>query len=602
MTCSDEGLSLGTKQPLTKETAHDKVKRDIYERVLMLQESRPIIEMHKNSDQHKKLLDNILLDKLNLDEEIEEGEEEATKEVIRNYKTLREKNNPGVFVIPIRVEGKYDTHALVDTRSNINVLPYGIYMQIGAGEVEAIADKIRMADPPPPQAQTEQVNAVFTGSGKSDDTPKFQKDPPPPMIVLGMCRERSFPTPVHCFGHNSVIRTPFDAILAATRASKNNMNDDRPMCERHEANYIRSEDYQNRNSHNSFSHQSLHVPNDPEKSLTELNNDVKNDLEDFKRWYTCPSVVFLVKISISSIINLKLAKHTSLDHSRAVPMGILRDVLCQVGVTTILERFLVLIIRVDKDVPIVMRRRFLYTRGGIINTIKGATSTFDGICHQQFPIATIKAKTEEENSDSEKAIFESRDKDGKPIYGPDYLENDSSVSNPLDTLNPFRKICIWKKIVAFLGSLPVPLQNNDWMTKYAKSSYRKVEEDGTWHFKCSIVDPEGNEYNNGFQTKTTERELSKPCKLSDIILLNEMGCGEEIEEILEIKHLGLYENEDVISEGFESYFIGGLRSDDNFNAMEYWLRISSDDDLQLSWSHAAKIKKPVLRVLQKMIS
>ncbi|GJT97150.1 hypothetical protein Tco_1092668 [Tanacetum coccineum] len=51
-------------------------------------------------------------------------------------------------------------------------------------------------------------------------------------------------------------------------------NDDTPMCERHEANYIRSEDYQNRNSHNSFSHQSLHVPNDSEKSLTELNNDV----------------------------------------------------------------------------------------------------------------------------------------------------------------------------------------------------------------------------------------------------------------------------------------------------------------------------------------
>ncbi|GKD08848.1 hypothetical protein Tco_1188533 [Tanacetum coccineum] len=28
-------------------------------------------------------------------------------------------------------------------------------------------------------------------------------------------------------------------------ASKNNMNDDTPMCERHEANYIQSEDYQN---------------------------------------------------------------------------------------------------------------------------------------------------------------------------------------------------------------------------------------------------------------------------------------------------------------------------------------------------------------------
>ncbi|GJT17279.1 hypothetical protein Tco_0875985 [Tanacetum coccineum] len=55
------------------------------------------------------------------------------------------------------------------------------------------------------------------------------------------------------------------------------------MCEHHETNYIQSEDYQNRNSHDSFSHQSLHDPSDYEKSLTELNNDVRNDLEDFKR-------------------------------------------------------------------------------------------------------------------------------------------------------------------------------------------------------------------------------------------------------------------------------------------------------------------------------
>ncbi|GKE57386.1 hypothetical protein Tco_1496571 [Tanacetum coccineum] len=61
------------------------------------------------------------------------------------------------------------------------------------------------------------------------------------------------------------------------------MNDDTPMCELHEANYIQSEGYQNQNSQDSFSHQSLHDPNDSEKSLTELNNDVRNDLEDFKR-------------------------------------------------------------------------------------------------------------------------------------------------------------------------------------------------------------------------------------------------------------------------------------------------------------------------------
>ncbi|GKA54749.1 hypothetical protein Tco_0753698 [Tanacetum coccineum] len=65
-------------------------------------------------------------------------------------------------------------------------------------------------------------------------------------------------------------------------ASKNNMNDDTPMCERHEANYIQSEGYQNQNSQDSYPLQSHHDPNDSEKSLTELNNDVKNDLKDFK--------------------------------------------------------------------------------------------------------------------------------------------------------------------------------------------------------------------------------------------------------------------------------------------------------------------------------
>ncbi|GKD36389.1 hypothetical protein Tco_1251898, partial [Tanacetum coccineum] len=62
-------------------------------------------------------------------------------------------------------------------------------------------------------------------------------------------------------------------------------NGDTSMCERHEANYIQSEGYQNRNTHESYFHQSHYDPkpnNDYKKSLTELNNDVRNDLEHFK--------------------------------------------------------------------------------------------------------------------------------------------------------------------------------------------------------------------------------------------------------------------------------------------------------------------------------
>ncbi|GKC03351.1 hypothetical protein Tco_0994961, partial [Tanacetum coccineum] len=69
-------------------------------------------------------------------------------------------------------------------------------------------------------------------------------------------------------------------------ASINLMNKDTPMCQRHEANYIQYGGYQNRDYHDLYSHESHYEQhesrNDYEKSLTELNNDVKRDLEHFK--------------------------------------------------------------------------------------------------------------------------------------------------------------------------------------------------------------------------------------------------------------------------------------------------------------------------------
>ncbi|GJU62373.1 RNA-directed DNA polymerase, eukaryota [Tanacetum coccineum] len=53
---------------------------------------------------------------------------------------------------------------------------------------------------------------------------------------------------------------------------KNHMNNDTPMCERHEANYIQYEDYQNQDSHNLFSRQSHYDPNDSEKFAHRINN------------------------------------------------------------------------------------------------------------------------------------------------------------------------------------------------------------------------------------------------------------------------------------------------------------------------------------------
>nr|GEW07563.1 hypothetical protein [Tanacetum cinerariifolium] len=92
---------------------------DLYKRIMKLNKSRPIIETLKYDDKHKKVIDSVLLDKLKLDGDFE-LEEMVGKELIRGYRAIREKICLRVFVLQIRLDGKYNYRALVDTGLNMN--------------------------------------------------------------------------------------------------------------------------------------------------------------------------------------------------------------------------------------------------------------------------------------------------------------------------------------------------------------------------------------------------------------------------------------------------------------------------------------------------
>ncbi|GKA44816.1 hypothetical protein Tco_0737612 [Tanacetum coccineum] len=68
------------------------------------------------------------------------------------------------------------------------------------------------------------------------------------------------------------------------------------------------------------------------------------------------------------------------------------------------------------------------------------------------------------------------------------------------------------------------------------------------------------------------------------------------------RRLGLYQVVELEEDGFNVYFEGGLRNDDNFNAQYYWLSISREDNLGLSRSHTSTIRRPILRAIHKMIT
>ncbi|GKD02646.1 integrase, catalytic region, zinc finger, CCHC-type containing protein [Tanacetum coccineum] len=186
---------------------------------------------------------------------------------------------------------------------------------------------------------------------------------------------------------------------------------------------------------------------------------------------------------------------TMINHTQAEVMGKLSNVPCQVGVATLIIEFLILVILIDRDSLIVVGRGFLR----IIS---------------------------ESDSDDEEEYVIKRNKFGAPIYGPrpaPYLNytNPKDRSSAIQTVtNPFRKISIWKKVVSFLGSLPMPLKQVNWKPEY-KGSYTKEEEaTGQWRTEIRITDPYGNIYLQGFTTKKTDRKLLEYHKLSDIMSPN----------------------------------------------------------------------------------
>ncbi|GJT34640.1 putative reverse transcriptase, RNA-dependent DNA polymerase [Tanacetum coccineum] len=350
---------------------------------------------------------------------------------------------------------------------------------------------------------------------------------------------------------------------------------------------------------------------------------------------------------------------TMINHTQAEAMGILINVLCQVGVTTLIAKFLILDIPINRDAPIVVGRGFLRTIGGIVNTLERFFLTFDGFCYQTFCAARsdVMRNTESDSDDEEE----------------------------------------------FLGSLPVPLKHVNWKPDY-KGSYTKEEEaTRQWRTEIRLTGPYGKIYLQGFTTKKTDKKLSKYHKLWEHTLMRlnhqdpnalnnikpwkrycshkfimsscygkdatemqsleiddmlriRLGEAESNEEIFtfvawirafninepiyaELCHkfystyefdevcvddelqtkkiikfrlggrahnstllefacrLGSYHADELEEYGFNVYFEGGLRSDEHFNAQEYWLSISREENLGLSRSHTSTIQSPILRVI-----
>ncbi|GKA62104.1 hypothetical protein Tco_0761623 [Tanacetum coccineum] len=156
---------------------------------------------------------------------------------------------------------------------------------------------------------------------------------------------------------------------------------------------------------------------------------------------------------------------------------------------------------VDQNVPIIVGRSFIYACGEIMNTIKGKMTTFDGFVHQQYDVVKLRTNHTESDSDDDEDYYLKRDEMGKPFYGPN------------------RANLCWKKAISFLGALPVPLKHTEWAPNYSGNNTNE-DGDGKWNVKIRVMDPYGNVFEQGYETKATKKKASECYKLSDIMSPN----------------------------------------------------------------------------------
>ncbi|GJX84774.1 retrotransposon ORF1 [Tanacetum coccineum] len=311
---------------------------------------------------------------------------------------------------------------------------------------------------------------------------------------------------------------------------------------------------------------------------------------------------FVIPIRLEGKINLNALVDTGSDIN-VMPYCVYKELgKEEVGVTTIIAKFLILDMPIDRDTPILVGRGFMHTCRGILNTIDNITSSFDRICQQTFRAAKTSLDTAESDGDDEEEYAIQRKKFGAPIYRTKhgrYLNGNDLLDRSLalqEVLNPFRKICVWKKVVSFLGSLHVALQHVEWKPDYTGCFNRREDSDGQCFLP--LLETIFSELRYEFLFQLIEfystYEFDEVCaddelKTKKIIKFRLGGRAHSLTLLEFARRLGLYHAEELDEEGFDVYFQGGLRSDEHFNTREYWLSISREENMSLSRSHDSTI-------------
>jgi hypothetical protein len=129
-------------KPLTKEQKQA-ILENLEAKISELMENKPVIKVLRNYMDYRKKLDGVMLAKSKLeDNSFDEVEE---RRIIENG-LPKKMNDPGNFVLPVKINGTTPLYALADTGSSVSIMPYPLYHKLGLRDPTPNNSKLTMED------------------------------------------------------------------------------------------------------------------------------------------------------------------------------------------------------------------------------------------------------------------------------------------------------------------------------------------------------------------------------------------------------------------------------------------------------------------------
>ncbi|GJS12820.1 MAK10-like protein [Tanacetum coccineum] len=222
------------------------------------------------------------------------------------------------------------------------------------------------------------------------------------------------------------------------------------------------------------------------------------------------SCINIIPLYLFKKLNIGLLVETNhifglADGTKSYLVGIVKDVEVHIEKLKLLNDFYVIEMKKDPETPLLVGRGFLATANVVIDYRMAKISVGEEITRSVFGVKGVDLS--EEESPYWTTLGKRKD------FLDCYLPGEWEIARDAE-FNPFKDTLVFRRMVEFLGAIPINLKSNMWESKDLIENPINWDKppkngDGAWHAKIRLIDPDGEEFTKTLQSIPITRNLSE---------------------------------------------------------------------------------------------